>query len=382
MTAAGAGDGPPGSDAGGSLRRKGAGGGLPGKRAAGGPPGSDAPRGGEADARAQADAERADARAQPDAERADALVEATATKPLIVLIHGAWAGSWVWQRLATELTIAGYRTHAVDLPGVGSHPSEPALATLESHVDAVVAAIGVAPRAVLVAHSGGGVIATAVAERMPQRLAGVVYVAGIMLPSGLTFAQLCDEISVSSPDANGIIPYLNPVHIGPVRTGALRTGDTRTAVERTGLERTDLDRTADAPGARSAVGVDGASIDAISDGASTIPGTVVPPEAGVAVFFNRAPAADAVAASRRLGAWPDAVLSPVVTHTVQRFGIVPRLYVEAEFDRSITLAVQRHMQTRTPGAARLTLPSDHAPQLSSPEQLRAGILSFLTALQT
>ncbi|UFS59029.1 alpha/beta fold hydrolase [Subtercola endophyticus] len=323
----------------------------------------DGPDGGRADARVEAVGNTPRAvdtrRAEAQADSANASPELDATMPSIVLIHGAWAGSWVWDRLCTELAAAGYRTRAVDLPGVGAHAGDPAEATLESHVAAVVAAIDESSRAVLVAHSGGGVIATAVAERMPERIAGVLYVAGIMLPSGLTFAELCDEISVSSPDANGIVPYLEPVHIGA-----------DDALPATG-------------GAAGAGGQSGSTpATPATSAAPPTAATVVPPEAGVAVFFNRAPAADAVAASRRLGAWPDTVLSPVVTHTVERFGTVPRVYVEAEFDRSIPLAVQRHMQTRTPGASRLTLPSDHAPQLSSPEQLLAGILSFLETLQT
>ncbi|MEA9985833.1 alpha/beta fold hydrolase [Subtercola sp. RTI3] len=237
----------------------------------------------------------------------------------MILIHGAWAGSWVWQSTAACLEAAGFRVVAIDLPGVGSHPGHASLASLESHVTAVTDVIAGSRGVYLVAHSGGGVIATAVAEALPRQISGIVYVAGIMLPSGMSFGELCAEIENTSPDANGIMPYLE-----------LASGSTS-----------------------------------------------VPPEAGVAVFFNQAPTADAIGASRQLGPWPDAVLSPVVTWTPDGFGSVPRLYLEAEFDRSIPLAMQRHMQQRTPGAARITLASDHAPQLSQPDELLAGIRSLV-----
>lgn len=239
--------------------------------------------------------------------------------PLILLIHGAWAGTWVWDGTVSALRDAGFRAHAVELPGVGSVSGE---ATLESHIAAVTDLITESDATVyLIAHSGGGVIATAVAEAMPRSVAGIAYVAGIMLPSGLTFPQLCDEIALSSPDANGIMPYL--------------------------------------------IAENGA--------------TVVPAEAGVAVFFQRAATADAIAASRRLTPQPTDVLAPVVSWTDENFGSVPRLYLEAEFDRSIPLAMQRYMQERTPGAARVTLSSDHAPQLSAPDELVEALLAFVSS---
>lgn len=238
------------------------------------------------------------------------------TEPLVILIHGAWAGTWVWTGTAAAVSAAGYRVVAVELPGVDSRPGD---ATLEGHINAVASVIADSDGVYLVGHSGGGVIATAVGERMPERIAGIIYVAGIMLPSGVSFPELCEEITLTSPDANGIVPYL----------------------------------------------------------LTTSTGSSVPPEAGVAIFFQRAPAGDAITAARMLGPWPDAVRAPIVTWSAERFGTIARFYLEAEFDRSIPLPMQRHMQARTPGAATVTLASDHAPQLSRPDELSAAILGAL-----
>ena len=61
----------------------------------------------------------------------------------VVLIHGAWQGSWVWARFTPYLEAAGLVGHAVDLPGNGADGSGPAGVTFESclqHVYGVVRA--------------------------------------------------------------------------------------------------------------------------------------------------------------------------------------------------------------------------------------------------
>ena len=82
----------------------------------------------------------------------------------IVLIHGAWAGGWVWNSLQDGLRSAGHRPHAVDLPGNGHDTTPHAEVSLQRYVEHVGALIETLPGPIqLVAHSGGGVTATAVA---------------------------------------------------------------------------------------------------------------------------------------------------------------------------------------------------------------------------
>src|SRR3954469_11718127 len=96
-----------------------------------------------------------------------------------VLVHGAWHGGWCWRRVVQALTGAGHRAHAVTLTGVGErvHLMSPAI-TLETHIADVVNAIEAeeVQQPVLVVHSFAGMIGTAIADRMPQRLAHLVYV--------------------------------------------------------------------------------------------------------------------------------------------------------------------------------------------------------------
>jgi pimeloyl-ACP methyl ester carboxylesterase len=80
----------------------------------------------------------------------------------VILIHGAWQGSWAWARFTPCLQAEGFVVSAIDLPGNGVDGANPADITFESwqqHLHGVVNAFG---RPVsLVAHSGGGLLATA-----------------------------------------------------------------------------------------------------------------------------------------------------------------------------------------------------------------------------
>lgn len=109
-----------------------------------------------------------------------------------VLVHGAWHGGWCWRDVVPQLTGAGHRVHAVTLTGVGErmHLMTPAI-TLETHITDVANAIEMEEmdQVVLVVHSYGGMIGTAIADRMPQRLRHLVYVDAVVPKPGESWAS-------------------------------------------------------------------------------------------------------------------------------------------------------------------------------------------------
>ncbi|MBV8925080.1 MAG: alpha/beta hydrolase [Bradyrhizobium sp.] len=241
-----------------------------------------------------------------------------------ILIHGAWQGGWVWDRLIPLLASrASIQSFAIDLPGNGTDNTSPADVSLELYVDHIATLLKRLPeRASLVAHSGGGVIASAVAERYPERVSRIAYVAGMMLPDGVAYADIVAELKRDYPNATGIAPHL------------IWSPDRLTSS--------------------------------------------VPVEAALTYFFHDCPSAEAAAAAQRLTPQPDRGRAVKVRLTPERFGRVPRLYVEAKADRSIILACQRHMQAHVPGAKVVTLPTGHAPHLAAPASLADALLPFLT----
>ena len=95
-----------------------------------------------------------------------------------VLVHGAWAGSWVWKKIIPLLRAAGHDVYATTATGLGDrvHLAGPAV-DLDTHITDVVNLLEFEEltEVTLVGWSYGGMIITGVAERVPERLAGLVY---------------------------------------------------------------------------------------------------------------------------------------------------------------------------------------------------------------
>src|SRR5690606_18022153 len=96
-----------------------------------------------------------------------------------VVVHGAWTGSWSWQRVVDRLHAGGHRAFAPTLTGLAekSHLLTPAV-NLDTHIDDIVNEITWKDLTdiVLVAHSYGGIVGCGVIERVPERVGAVVFV--------------------------------------------------------------------------------------------------------------------------------------------------------------------------------------------------------------
>lgn len=218
------------------------------------------------------------------------------SRPLpVLLIHGAWQGSWVWTKFAPLLEAAGFRPVAVDLPGNGMDDTPLEAVTLDlyvAHLKDLIERVG-APVAVI-AHSGGGVPASALAEAVPEKIVGLVYIAGMMLPSGVGFGDVVKEALAEHPEAGGISRHL----------------------------------TWSADGLTSSV----------------------PAEAAIRHFLNDVPREEAERAAAKLTPQPEGGRATNPKITPERFGSIPRLYVEATDDQSVYIFLQRRMQELVPGA--------------------------------
>ena len=231
-----------------------------------------------------------------------------------VLVHGSWHGRWAWDRVAPILTDAGHDVIALDLPGRGDDPRNPASVTLDDHVDAVVEVLEASDRPVtLVGHSFGGFVISHVAERVPERVELLVYLAAFLLQRGQTVLEVATSIPPSVPHVE-------------VR-------------EEEGL---------------------------IS----------VRPEAAPLVFYDDCSPEDARWATERLV--PEALAprrSPALL-TEQRFGSVPRVYVETTNDRALAVSLQRRMHAALPCREVVAIASGHSPFLSIPATLAERLLAW------
>jgi pimeloyl-ACP methyl ester carboxylesterase len=103
---------------------------------------------------------------------------AQASRPVFVLVHGAWHGGWCWRRVADRLEAAGARVLTPTLTGCGerAHLMGPGIG-LDTHIRDVVAVMeaeeltGVH----LCGHSYGGMVVTGVCDHLKDRIASVLY---------------------------------------------------------------------------------------------------------------------------------------------------------------------------------------------------------------
>jgi pimeloyl-ACP methyl ester carboxylesterase len=104
-----------------------------------------------------------------------------------VLVHGAWSGGWCYGRVADLLRARGHRVFAPTLTGQGerSHLLAGSV-NLTTHMTDVMNVFhyeglsGV----VLAGHSYGGMVVTGVADRIPEKVAALVYLDAFLPEDG------------------------------------------------------------------------------------------------------------------------------------------------------------------------------------------------------
>jgi pimeloyl-ACP methyl ester carboxylesterase len=236
-----------------------------------------------------------------------------------ILVHGAWQGAWAWETIVPLLQAAGHDAIAVDLPGNGHDDTPPDQVNLGLYA-AHVAGIIDATRGpiVLVGHSMGGTAVAQACEMRPERVALAIYLAAFLLPDGMSVLEFYER---------HLEPWMRGAHARVTYVGAV---------------------------------------------------SIIDPASAVEVFYHQADRPLAEAAARRLTPQPEGGRRSRLRLTPERFGTVPRVYIEARQDRSVHLPLQRKMQKLTPCLAVYHLDSDHAPQLSAPDALTGLIVAAVS----
>ena len=95
----------------------------------------------------------------------------------IILVPGFWLGAWAWEAVAAALRADGHDVTAITLPGLESADSDRAGIGMTDHVDAIVEAVeGAGAPVVLAVHSASGFSGYGASDRVPERIAAMVYV--------------------------------------------------------------------------------------------------------------------------------------------------------------------------------------------------------------
>jgi pimeloyl-ACP methyl ester carboxylesterase len=95
----------------------------------------------------------------------------------IILVPGFWLGAWAWDEVAAALRADGHDVTALTLPGLESADADRSGITFADHVAAIVNAVRAADAPVVLAvHSATGFSGYAASDRVPERIAAMVYV--------------------------------------------------------------------------------------------------------------------------------------------------------------------------------------------------------------
>ena len=233
-----------------------------------------------------------------------------------VMVHGAWHGAWCWYKVVPLLQGLGHAVITPDLPSLGRDRTPPGEVTLGTWVDHICDVVDTTLEpVVLVGHSRAGVIISEVAERRPERIALLVYLAAFLLRDGEALLPVAQRDGTSL-----VLPNL-----------VVSDDQTSSTIK---------------PEAIREVLYGGCSDEDV-----TLAGTLLVPEA----------------------------LAPAVTPihvTEERFGRVPRVYIECLQDRVIPPQLQRHMYATLPCQQIVSVDTDHSPFFSAPQKLAESLTAL------
>lgn len=107
----------------------------------------------------------------------------------LILTPGAWSDQSIWEPLAAELSHVGIKNDALTLSGLGQNNGRISLTT---HVDDVVSHLNPSERekVVLVGHSYSGMVASLAAARVPDKIAGLVFIEAFLPENGKSLLQV------------------------------------------------------------------------------------------------------------------------------------------------------------------------------------------------
>jgi pimeloyl-ACP methyl ester carboxylesterase len=167
----------------------------------------------------------------------------------IVLIPGFWLGAWAWDDVAGALRADGHDVTALTLPGLESTDADRATIRFADHVDAIVDAVTAKDAPVVLAvHSGAGASGYAASDRVPQRIAALVYVDSGPATAPLDPAFVGDELplpawedldenldGISQEQLAAFRAHAVPEPAGAMREGATLTNDARLDIPTTAI---------------------------------------------------------------------------------------------------------------------------------------------------
>ncbi|WGK65682.1 alpha/beta fold hydrolase [Croceiramulus getboli] len=113
-----------------------------------------------------------------------------------LFVHGAWGGGWEYAKVDSLLSSQGHRVYHPTLTGLGErmHLMNDNI-NLDTHIQDVINVIQFEQlnNIILVGHSYGGMVVTGVADKLPERIAHLVYLDAFVPKDGESVRSINGE---------------------------------------------------------------------------------------------------------------------------------------------------------------------------------------------
>lgn len=233
-----------------------------------------------------------------------------------ILVHGMFHGGWSFDKLTPWLEAKGHRVLTPDLAGCGSDKTPHGEVSLDGWAKDIAALAEASRKVILLGHSRGGLVAAQATEYAPAHVAAAVYLTALMLPngkSGVNVPEIVAEQGFETP-SSPVVPRFS------------------------------------------------------EDGLS-----MLPPLNAAELFYGDVSPEIRDWAVPLVGPEPLAPLLTPVTLTAERYGAVPRIYIETTEDRILPIETQRALIAASKPEEVITMHTDHMPTMTDAEAL-ANIL--------
>ncbi len=236
-----------------------------------------------------------------------------------ILIHGSWHSAWNWHLVIPILEKKGHRVLTPDLPGMGRDKTPIQEVTMASAVEKICQLVdSIKGKVILLGHSKNGIMISQAAEYRSEKIEKLIYLAAYLIPNGKTQAEYSDQ------DTEGVLkPYV-------IRHPESASHSLRSEIYKDGLYHDCED-------------------------------TIVQL---AKLLLSKEPVASAI--------------TPLQL-TQEKYGIVPRYYIECAEDRAVTPVIQRKMYKEMPCEEVYTMRTVHSPFFSKPGELCTILCKIATA---
>jgi pimeloyl-ACP methyl ester carboxylesterase len=235
-----------------------------------------------------------------------------------ILVHGSWHSAWNWHKVIPILESKGHKAIAIDLPGMGRDKTPVQDVTLQTSVDKICNLIdSLEEQVILVGHSKNGIMISQAAEYRSEKIEKLIYLAAYLIPNGKTQSEY------SAQDTDGVLkPYVT-------RYPELNAHTLQTEIYKEGLYHDCED-----------------SIIQLAK-----------------LLLSHEPVASGI--------------TPLEL-SEEKYGSVPRFYIECTEDKAVTPFIQRKMYAETICEKVYSMPTSHSPFFSKPEELSALFCEIAT----